>query len=351
MTLNFDVLEGLGFSAFFRQQLGSELQTAWPARVITVERRRLTLLDSEGERDVTMSGRLMGELPEDRATVGDWLLLEPDGERIARLLERKSLFKRMSAGVKVDVQLIAANVDTLFVVTSCNADFNPSRLERYLALAFDSGVTPVVVLTKADEAPDAERYRSDALALRRGLSVELVNALDAGTLGGVRAWCTRGQTVAVAGSSGVGKSTLINSLAGIEVETTGAIRASDQRGRHTTTRRWLHQLPGGALIVDSPGMRELKLADAGAGLGEVFDDIEALVQRCRFVDCEHETEPGCAVREALDRGVLDERRYTNYRKLLREQRYARESIAERHARTRRFGRMVRAHMKESHKKR
>src|SRR5262245_20336218 len=352
MVLRFDRLEGIGFSQFFRSQLSlDEIEASRVGRVVTLDRRRLTLFDADREWIAAVPGRLMDQPPEERPTVGDWLVLDVSGERIERVLERKSLFKRMAAGLKVDIQLIAANVDTLLIVASCNADFNVSRLERYLALALDTGTTPVIVLTKADQTDDAQAFRERAERTRRGVAVEVVNALDPATLDGVRAWCTRGQTVALVGSSGVGKSTLANSLAGAEIEGTGKIRASDARGRHTTTRRALQFLPGGGALVDSPGMPELKLADAEAGVEEVFDDIEAVVRRCRFVDCGHDTEPDCAIREALETGVLDERRYLNYLKLLREQRHARETIAERHARGRKFAKMVKARMKNYHKPR
>ena len=352
MVLRFELLEGIGFGPFFRCQLSlDEMDTGRVGRVVTLDRRRVTLVDGECEWTASVPGRLMEQPPEERPTVGDWLVLDSTGDRVQRVLERKSVFKRMSAGLKVDIQLIASNVDTLLIVASCNADFNPSRLERYLALALDAGTTPVIVLTKADQTEDPESYRNQAQRLRRDVAVEVVNALDPATLGGVRAWCTRGQTLALVGSSGVGKSTLANALAGVEVAATRAIRESDERGRHTTTHRALHFLPGGAAIVDSPGMRVLKLADAEVGLGEVFDDVEGLAARCRFVDCEHDTEPGCAVREALADGTLDERRFANYQKLQREQRYARETIAERNARHRKFSKMVKARMKQMPKPR
>jgi ribosome biogenesis GTPase len=352
MVLEFGRLEGIGFGQFFRSQLSlDEIGGSRIARVITLDRRRLTLFDGDREWIAAVPGRMMDQPPEERPTVGDWLVLDPTGERIERVLERKSLFKRMAAGVKVDIQLIAANVDTLLIVASCNADFNASRLERYLALALDAGTTPVIVLTKADQTDDAEWFRAQAERTRRGTAVEVVNALDPATLDGVRTWCTRGQTLALVGSSGVGKSTLANSLAGEEVADTNEIRASDERGRHTTTRRALHFLPSGAALVDSPGMRELRLADAEAGVEEVFDDVESIVQRCRFVDCGHDTEPDCAIRAALETGALDERRYQNYLKLLREQRHAKESIAERNARGRKFAKMVKARMKDYHKPR
>lgn len=345
-AVRFDLerLESLGLTHFFRRQLEAFNGSLRPARVIGVDRGRLTVSHEHGEAEVVVPARFRDLPPEDQPTIGDWVLLEENRECLRQVLTRSTVFRRLAAGNRGGMQLIAANVDTLLIVSSCNAEFNPSRLERYLALALDAGASAVVVLTKADEAgeADADGYRRTALSLRSGLCVELVNALDPSSLGGVRAWCSRGQTIALVGSSGVGKSTLVNSLAGAPREETGAVRESDQRGRHTTTRRSMHWLADGGLLLDSPGMRELKLADAAVGLGEVFDDIAALARGCRFADCAHEREPGCAVLDAFAAGLLDERRLGNYRKLMREQCYARETIAERNARSRRFGRAARA---------
>ena len=220
-------------------------------------------------------------------------------------------------------------------------DFNVSRLERYLALALDAKVTPVIVLTKADLA-DAEKYLQEAQAMRSDLDVLAVNSLDPESIADLHQWCGSGQTVALVGSSGVGKSTLLNTLVGKAVAITGAIREDDSKGRHTTTSRSLHALPNGGLVLDSPGMRELKLTDVAAGLGVVFDDIEVLAERCRFKDCDHHTEPGCAVTAAIEDGTLLARRLENYRKLLREDAHNTQSIAERHQRYRKFGKNAKA---------
>ena len=212
----------------------------------------------------------------------------PRPSRPRRLLRRSSLFKRRAAGTSRKLQLIAANVDTLFIVTSCNQDFNPARLERYLALASEAGVTPVIVLTKADLA-DARRTLS---ALRPGCSGRaggVVDARSAEASPRLAPWCARGQTVALVGSSGVGKSTLVNTLTGTERIATQGVREDDDKGRHTTTGRSLHRLPAGGWLVDTPGMRELQLTDVKAGIDEVFADIVALAPSCRFSDCSHET--------------------------------------------------------------
>lgn len=344
-----------GFTAFFRAQCPPERPELQPGRVIGVERSGITVLvpgvggdGPPGTEDAShrghalqlpIPGRFFDRPRDELPTVGDWVLLEPDGPRLERVLERSGLFARRAAGGD-DLQLIAANVDTVLLVSACNREFSLPRLERYLALTLEAGAMPVVVLTKRDQSADPEPFARAAGDLRPGLVVELVNALDADELAGVRAWCTAGSTVALLGSSGVGKSTLLNSLAGRALQDTGAARADDQRGRHTTTSRSLHLLPSGCWMLDSPGMRELGLAGVEAGLQETFAELLALAEGCRFRDCGHGDEPGCAVQRAIAEGRLEARRLDSWRKLQREDRYASETIAERRARTRRFGRMV-----------
>lgn len=334
-------LAELGWRHFFQQQLTLEdLEALSPARVMTVERSLIGVAFDGGQSVVELELSWQQRPHVERPTVGDWVLIDESGN-LHRLLERQSVFKRKAAGDRADVQLIGANVDTLFIVSSCNLDFNPSRLERYLALALDAAVTPVIVLTKAD-LNDANNYLLDAQALRPDLEVVAVNALDDDSIRPLRAWCGVGQTVALIGSSGVGKSTLLNTLIGDEVQLTSAIREDDAKGRHTTTSRSLHPLPGGGLVLDSPGMRELKLTDVSSGVGEVFSDIETLAQRCRFKDCEHESEPGCAVTTAVEAGKIEPRRVENYRKLVREDAHNTMSIAERHEKFRKWGKNAKA---------
>lgn len=340
--------KSLGWSPFFMQQLKlDELELELvPVRVVAMHRSGLVVSDGSTEDNVALGSNWYRLDVEERPIVGDWVLVNAERDKVERLLERKSCFRRLASGDRVEMQLIAANVDTLFIVTSCNHEFNESRLERYLALAFESTVTPVVVLTKADLTDTPDAYGARAQSVAKGVAVEVVNALDVKTLDGVRAWIGVGQTAALVGSSGVGKSTLLNTLSGAAIQETRAIREDDARGRHTTTSRSLHLLEGGGLLLDVPGLRELAVGDASAGVRETFDEVEMLAQHCRFADCQHGAEPGCAVREALASGELDERRLNNYFKLLREERRHSESLAERHQRSRDWAKGVRARLRE-----
>lgn len=336
-----------GWTAFFSTQLTlDELATTVPARVVAVHRDRLVVLIAGGE--LSFPPFRDGSDETDVATAGDWLLLDAATRQPLRLLQRRSLFQRRAAGRSRKRQLIAANVDTLFVVSSCNQDFNPARLERYLCLAQDAGVQPVVVLTKADLCDRPADYVRAAERLSPGLVAETVDARDAVTVHRLRAWCNAGSTVALLGSSGVGKSTLANTLAGTRLATQPA-RIDDDRGRHTTTARMLLRLPGGGWLLDTPGMRELALTDGDDAVAAVFDDVLALAARCRFGDCRHVGEPGCAVDAAIAAGALDPARLQRWRKLAAETAVNAESLAERRARERAFGKLARHVM--AHKRR
>jgi ribosome biogenesis GTPase len=332
-------LSELGWSHLFQQQLSlEEYEACTPARVVGQERTLLHLLAENGDLALAMTPSM------DPITVGDWLLLDGEG-RFHRLLERASLFSRKAAGSRATRQLIAANVDTVFVVSSMNADFNLNRLERYLALAHEADVEAVILLTKIDRCDDPDGYLERARGLARNTPVVPLNSLDQESVRQLLPWCAAGRTLAFLGSSGVGKSSLINTLSGDAMQRTQGIREDDAKGRHTTTGRALVRLASGALLLDTPGMRELQLADCEHGVEEAFAEITELASRCRFSDCQHQQEPGCAVREAIESDELEQRRLASYQKLMREQAFNKATLAERRAQEREFGRHVRSVIK------
>lgn len=326
-------LASLGWSNFFLSQLDETELSLTPIRISGVHRGRIDGLSTNGPVTLPFTGATSaGDM-----AIGDWVL--SDGERIVRQLDRKTELNRRAAGTGNATQLIAANVDTLFITTSCNADFNPARLERYLALAAEAGAEAVILLTKADTSADAASYRDQAQRLQRGLVALTLDARDPGIAAELAQWCGPGQTVALLGSSGVGKTTLTNTLTGL-AGATGPIRESDAHGRHTTTIRSMHALSSGGWLIDTPGIRALSLADSAAGIDAVFQDVTDLVGQCRFRDCAHQSEPGCAVRAAIAAGDLDEARLLRWDKLKREDRQNSETPAEARERNRRFGRQV-----------
>jgi len=245
-----------------------------------------------------------------------------DGPAIVEaVLPRRTAFVRRVAGRRPDGQVIAANIDTVFVMTGLDHDFNLRRVERYLAAVWESGATPVVLLNKTDLCDDVEAKMNAVRSVSIGVDVHTISALKDDVVGGLAAYFRAGETLGFVGSSGVGKSTLLNRLLGREAQATAVVREHDSRGRHTTTHRELFVLPTGALVIDTPGMREFTLADAGEGLGAAFADIEELAAQCRFTDCAHREEPGCAVRDAVSRGEIAGERLAAYEKLLKELRY------------------------------
>ena len=298
----------------------------YAGRVISVSREIYRVITAQGEFTAELAGKLRyragnrSELP----AVGDWVALSipPAGRAtIAGLLPRRSKFSRKAAGAVVEEQVIAANIDFVFLLNALNQDYNLRRLERYLVLARESGARPVVLLTKADLCETADQRMAETAAVAAGAPVHLVSSVTGLGLPGLEQYLKPGLTVTLLGSSGAGKSTLLNRLAGCEMQRVGEIRFGDDRGRHTTTRSEIVCLPGGALVIDTPGLRELQLWGGGAGVSETFEDLEAYAARCRFNDCRHRDEPGCAVQEALQSGALDRGRYESYLKLQREMAY------------------------------
>ena len=319
-------LSALGFGPFFEQQLqDSGDRRDRLARIAADHRGAYEVWTQAGAGPAQLAGRLRrdgehGSLP----GVGDWVVLTdaPATDRtaiIARVLTRRTVFTRGAAGRVMRAQVVAANVDLVFAVCGLDANFNVRRIERYLARIWASGAQPAVILNKADICADVQARVTEVERHAVGVPVHVSSALRAEGIEAVRACIHDGMTVALVGSSGAGKSTLVNALLGEDRMPTGAVRASDGRGCHVTTHRQLVRMPGGGLLLDTPGMRELQLLDED-GLDTVFGDIAALVSRCRFHDCRHHTEPGCAVKAAAASGDLDTERLEHYRKLEREAR-------------------------------
>ncbi len=325
----------LGWTAHFARQ--ADADTLQPLRIAEVHRSRVTALGLEGAQSL--------DAPTGTGTiaVGDWIAAEAG--RVAHIFDRQSLLKRRAAGEDSREQLIAANVTTLGIVTSCNADFNLRRIERYLVLATDAGCLPLVILTKADQTDDPDVYVAEATRLSPLLTAIAIDATDPLEIKRLHPWCRSGDTLALVGSSGVGKTTIRNGLTGEDAATQG-IREDDAHGRHTTTARALVRTRAGGWLIDTPGMRALRLTDVAEGLEAVFADIEALAAECRFSDCAHDTEPECAVTAAIAAGTLDADRLRRWRKLQAEDRRNSESVAEARARDKSFGKMVKGAMQQ-----
>lgn len=319
MTATNETLEDLGWRDGFSEQVSAEeADHSYPVRVMAVHRGQIAVAGAGSRRLITPY--IQGARPsDDHPTVGDWVLVDVGTGEPVRVLERMNLFKRRAPGDPRKDQMIAANVDTVFVVASCNQDFSVARIERYLVMAHEVDVPPVVVLTKADLADSPDDFAAAVRAIEPGLTVETVNGRDAADAARLAEWCGRGRTVALLGSSGVGKSTLVNTLRGSDSIATQAVREHDGTGRHTTTAREMHRLSDGGWLLDLPGMREVQLSESAAGIADIFDDFELAAQDCRFSNCSHGTEPGCAVQAAIATGALTAERFDRWRKLAEEE--------------------------------
>jgi ribosome biogenesis GTPase len=342
-------LQELGWDESFADAFRPHTENGFaPARVAVEHRSEYVVYAETGELRAELAGRL--RFDGDHPGVGDWVAVAArDGERratIQAVLPRRTSFVRKTPWTETRAQTLAANVDVVFIVCGLELNYNVRRIERYLTLAWESGAQPVVLLTKADLCDDVEERTLEVESVAIGVPVHAVSAPTGEGLDDVRSYLDTGRTAALLGSSGVGKSTLVNALAGVELLATREVRSADGHGRHTTTHRQLVLLPQGGLVLDTPGMRELQLWNADEGIGAAFADVDELVAQCRFSDCAHEREPRCAVRAALYNGELDRERYESWRKLQRELEHLRirqdgRLLSEARKERRRFARSMR----------
>lgn len=318
-------LATLGWGPFFQEHWDREdRRKSVPARVIEEQKKTFRVAAETGVMLAVIAGTLRHNAAEraDLPAVGDWVSVQVragDGRAtINQVLPRRTKFSRKVAGEETSEQIVAANIDTVFLVSSLNADLNLRRIERYVATVWESGARPVILLNKADLVENPYEVVEDVAAVAAGVPIHVISAHDASGINELKPYLQMGQTIALLGSSGVGKSTLTNLLLGADVQAVRAIREVDDRGRHTTSFRKLFVLPQGGVLIDTPGMRELQLWDVDTGLGQAFADIAAIAESCRFRNCKHESEPDCAVRRAMEAGELDADRFESYLELRRE---------------------------------
>jgi len=326
----FDLTQ-LGWQAFFQTQLSADAWEAYsPGRIAMIHRSHCMVWSAQGEHELQVA---RFENPKNMA-VGDWVCLPHETQTVIKLLNRKNTLARQAPGGRAQTQLIGANADTLLIVSSCDNDFSESRIERFLALAAEADIRPVVALTKADLTDETNLFKERTRALDPDMQIECVDARDPEQLTSLAKMCTLGQTVALIGASGVGKSTLINSLADAD-QPTFEVSTFDGKGQHTTTARSLHPMEGGGLLLDTPGMRELQLVTCEHGIHAIFPDVVQYIDQCRFNNCLHQTDAGCAIRDALDNGTLDPARWARYQQLQQEQTQYLEALAAREKKSRR----------------
>ena len=346
-------LESLGFDDALKQYAEEHQLTSFEiGRIVAQHKDRYDVITSAGalQCEVTGNLRFAADTNEDLPAVGDWVAImayDDDKGLIHAIYPRKTILKRRSAGNQTSIQVIATNIDFAMIVQALDRDFNLSRMERYLVLCHEAGIKPIIVLTKFDLLTDQERTKFKEEVVRRVGDVLIVQASNQVEDGykALEDVMLSGQTYCLLGSSGVGKSTITNHLAGDESMKTNAVSDAVKKGRHTTTHRELIVLPNGSMIIDNPGMREVGITDAGAGLESTFEEIATLAKQCRYADCTHTTENQCAVLDALEEGMLDADIYDNFIKLRKEKEFFETSHAEKRRKDKKMGKMFKTHIR------
>ncbi|MFA7289227.1 MAG: ribosome small subunit-dependent GTPase A [Melioribacteraceae bacterium] len=352
-------LEKLGFDKWFQGIIDSKkLNERQIVRVISVNKNSYMVSNGKNDIYAELTGKFLfnSESPEDFPTVGDWVyaqLFDDDTFAVIHeIIPRKNLLKRKSSGNKIDYQLIAANIDKAIIVQALDNNYNLKRLERYLVMINESHITPIIFLSKSDLLTEEEIQKkvSDINKLTPGVKIASFSNISLLDIETIKTYFSSAETYCLIGSSGVGKTTLLNNLIHQDLYKTQPIRENDGRGRHTTTRRELIVIENGAIVIDSPGMRELGIISAESGLDDTFNEIAELLQKCRFDDCTHTIEKGCAVLDALHKGDISQERYDNYIKMYKESQYNEMSYQEKRAKDKKFGKMMHNYLKNDFKK-